>query len=100
MKYYNKDKILSIDLIDETEIKPINLSWKDKLIIWISNDNKNLNSVLEKNTYEKEGIIFVKPSIKIKYISNNDEELIYYFNTNKERNLYFKRNFSDLNLIT
>lgn len=97
LKYYNKDKILSISLIDETELKEDNPSLYKKIMMWLYNI-KNNKPIDIKNTHNKNGIIFIKPSMEIKFIDNN-EILYIYFNSNRERNLYFKRNFQNLNLI-
>ena len=113
MKYYNKNQILFIDLLDEELIETTYqstksndsyiYSWIRLLIKWIPWLKKKEIEIeptkIPDGQYEKNGKLFKKPRIFISYIDDLEYQVIY-FNTNKERNLYFKRTFQDLNLIS
>lgn len=119
MKYYNKNQIISIDLLDEEESKEIVYIKENKGFLglfkreegfyklsdiygignkFIPRQNNCLINKIPDNFFQKENVMFIKPRIIINY--SWDEHQIIYFNTNKERNSYFRKHFSDLNLTT
>lgn len=116
MKYYNKNQIVSIDLLDEEESLNIRYQKENKGFLGFFKVEEGFykNGIrpgtrykidkIPENHYQKDNIIFIKPRIIINYsgIKNDyrtNTNQVIYFNNNKERNIYFKRNFSDLNLI-
>lgn len=109
MKYYNKNQIVSIELLNEEESLTIKYRKEGKGFLGFFKTEEGFykNSIrpgsiykinkIPENHYQKDNIIFIKPRIEINYI--DDDSQVIYFDTNKERNLYFKRNFSELNLF-
>lgn len=98
MIYYNKNQIVSIECIDEMEhpeyeyIENEGVFGLFKLesgFYFKGSTNKLL--VIPNNCYTKEKKIYLKAHFIITF--SNQDILIKYFNTIKERNLYLKRNF-------
>lgn len=99
MKYFNKKQIVSIEYVDDKEHDDLEYRNESKILfglikekegIYYKWSSKKINN-LPNNTYIKNNIIYVKPNVIITFANN--EQLIKYFNTIKERNLFIKRNF-------